>query len=60
MNIDEETFKSLFFREVKRTIYNMDLNKISNVTFEKYFSCLFQNKLFEYASKLTELQKYPK
>lgn len=58
MNIDEETFKSLFFREVKRTIYNMDLNKISNVTFEKYFSCLFQNKLFEYASKLTELGDY--
>ena len=48
MNIDEETFKSLFL-EVKRTIYNMDLNKISNVTFKKYFSCLFQNKLFEYA-----------
>ena len=58
MNIDEETFKSLFFREVKRTIYNMDLNKISNVTFKKYFSCLFQNKLFEYASKLTELGDY--
>ena len=58
MNIDEETFKSLFFREVKRTIYNMDLNKISNVTFEKYFSCLFQNKLLEYASKLTELGDY--
>lgn len=58
MNIDEETFKSLFFREVKRTIYNMDLNKISNITFKKYFSCLFQNKLFEYASKLTELGDY--
>lgn len=58
MNINEETFKSLFFREVKRTIYNMDLNKISNVTFKKYFSCLFQNKLFEYASKLTELGDY--
>ena len=58
MNIVEETFKSLFFREVKRTIYNMDLNKISNVTFKKYFSCLFQNKLFEYASKLTELGDY--
>lgn len=58
MDIDEETFRSLFFEELKYTIYHMNLNEISNIKFEKYFSNLFQDKLFKCANRLTKLGDY--